>query len=218
MPICFFLPAVSGCHYRQESPVAAAEGKVTLERIAVVPFQQIVPDDSSGGVLDYHPWGSAFSTTAVPGNPEQRLETLFLKKIDESKPTFRLIAGERVIGTFRRVSANSLKASLRQILQDTGAELGADGVVVGHLHRFRQREGNAYTVEHPASVAFEIHLLRVSDGAPVWRGVFNRTQTSLMEDLFQIFSFYRGKGRWLTAEELMEEGIEQELKTFPGLP
>ncbi len=218
MPICLFLTVLSGCHYREESPAAAGEGKVTLERIAVVPFQQLVPDDSSGSVLDSPPYGSAISTSAVRGNPEQRLEALFLKKLDESKPTFSLIAGERVAGTFRRVSANSLKTPLRQILRDTGAELGADGIVVGHLHRFREREGTAYTVEHPASVAFEIHLLRVSDGALVWRGVFNRTQTSLMEDLFQIFSFYRGRGRWVTAEELMEEGIEQALKTFPGLP
>jgi hypothetical protein len=39
-----------------------------------------------------------------------------------------------------------------------------------------------------------------------------------MEDLFQFSSFYRGKGRWVTAEELTEEGLEQVLKTFPGMP
>ena len=38
-----------------------------------------------------------------------------------------------------------------------------------------------------------------------------------MEDLLQFASFYRGKGKWVTAEELAGEGMEQVLKTFPGL-
>ena len=146
------------------------------------------------------------------------LETLFLKQLDKNKPKFGLIAGERVAGVFRRVSANSLKVPLRQVLRDVGSELGAEGVVGGYVYRFRERKGVSYAVEQPASVAFEIHLLRVSDGALVWRGNFDKTQSSLMEDLLQISSFYRGKGRWVTAEELTEEGMEQIMKTFPGMP
>ena len=90
--------------------------------------------------------------------------------------------------------------------------------MTGYLYRYRERKGVSYTVEQPASVSFEIHLLRVSDGALVWRGSFDKTQSSLMENVLQFSSFFRGKGKWVTAEELAEEGIEQVLKTFPGLP
>jgi hypothetical protein len=158
------------------------------------------------------------NAVGAPGNPEKILEALFLEELNKNKPKFDLLAGERVAGVFRGVSANSLKAPLRQVLRDVGSELGAEGVVAGYVYRFKERKGVAYAVEHPASVTFEIHLLRVSDGALVWRGTFDKTQSSLMEDLLQISSFYRGKGRWLTATELMGEGLEQILKTFPGLP
>jgi len=104
------------------------------------------------------------------------------------------------------------------VLRKVGSELGAEGVVSGTVYRFRERKGVAYAVDQPASVAFEIHLLRVSDGALVWKGSFDRTQTSLMEDLLQAPSFYRGGGRWVTAEELAAEGMEQVLKTFPASP
>ncbi len=207
-----------GCHYREDSGLSAPEGKLVFDRIAVIPFQQILPEESTNGTVRCPLCGITVNASAAQGNPERVLETLFLGQLDKSKPKFSLISGERVAGIFRRVSADSLKTPLRQVLRDVGSELGADGVVAGFLYRFRERKGVAYTVEQPASVAFEIHLLRVSDGALVWRGIFDKTQSSLMEDLFQFSSFYRGKGRWVTAEELAEEGIEQVLKTFPGMP
>lgn len=215
---CLLLLMVVGCHYREEAVVPAAEKKIVFDRIAVVPFQQIAPEDAEGGAVRCPLCGMTINAVGAPGNPEKILETLFLEELNKNKPKFNLLAGERVAGVFRRVSANSLKAPLRQVLRDVGSELGAEGVVAGYVYRFRERKGVAYAVEQPASVTFEIHLLRVSDGALVWRGTFDKTQSSLMEDLLQISSFYRGKGRWVTATELMGEGIEQILKTFPGLP
>ena len=207
-----------GCHYREDSGFSIPEGKVVFDRIAVVPFQQIAPDDPMSGTAHCPICGITVNTSTVQGDPERVLETLFLEQLEKSNPKFSLIAGERVAGVFRRVSSNSLMTPLRQVLRDVGSELGAEGIVAGYLYRFRERKGVAYTVEQPASVAFEIHLLRVSDGALVWRGIFDKTQSSLMEDLFQFSSFYREKGRWVTAEELTEEGLEQVLKTFPGMP
>lgn len=217
--VCLILPTVIGCHYREDSGVPAPEAKLVFDRIAVVPFQQIVPDESTSAADVRCPLcGTNVNASAIQGNPEKVLETLFLAQLEKNKPKFSLIAGERVAGIFRRVSADSLKTPLRQVLRDVGSELGAEGVVAGYLYRFRERKGVAYAVEQPASVAFEIHLLRVSDGALVWKGIFDKTQSSLMEDLFQFSSFYRGKGRWVTAEELTDEGLEQVLKTFPGMP
>jgi len=209
---------VAGCHYREQADATASERKIVFDRIAVVPFQQIAPEDEEGGAVRCPLCGITINAVRAPGNPEKILETLFLEELNENKPKFHLLDRERVAAVFRRVSANSLTSPLRQVLRNVGSELGADGVVAGYVYRFRERKGVAYSVEQPASVTFEIHLLRVSDGALVWRGAFDKTQSSLMEDLFQISSFYRGKGRWVTASELMGEGIEQVLKTFPGLP
>jgi hypothetical protein len=214
---CLFLYVVIGCHYRGDSIASATEEKLVFDRIAVAPFQQIGPDELISGTVRCPLCGMTLNGSPAQGNPEKVLETLFVEQLENYKPKFSVISGERVAGIFRRVSSNSLTTPLRQILRDVGSELGAEGVVAGYLYRFRERKGVAYTVELPASVAFEIHLLRVSDGALVWRGIFDKTQTSLMEDLFQFSSFYREKGRWVTAEELTGEGLEQILKTFPGI-
>ncbi len=83
-----------------------------------------------------------------------------------------------------------------------------DGIIAGYVYRWRERNGLAYSVEKPASVAFDIHLYRAGDGALLWRGLFDQTQASLMEDMLQIPFFFKEKGRWLTAEELTAAGME----------
>jgi hypothetical protein len=85
------------------------------------------------------------------------------------------------------------------------------------VYRFRERKGFSLSVEKPASVAFEIHLIRVSDGAIVWRGIFDKTQASLMENLLQIASFIKEGAKWVTAKELAAEGMDEVLKDFPGI-
>jgi hypothetical protein len=209
---------VMGCHYREDSGVPLPEGKIVFDRIVVAPFQQVAPEESLGGAVRCPLCGMIFNAAGSPGNPEKVLETLFIEELDKKRPKVNVISGERVAGVFRRVSADSLTISLREVLREVGSELGAEGVVAGYVYRYRERKGVSYTVEQPASVAFEIHLLRVSDGALVWRGSFDMTQSSLMENLFQFASFFRGKGKWVTAEELTGGGVEQVLKTFPGLP
>ncbi|HLE18774.1 MAG TPA: hypothetical protein VI728_10875 [Syntrophales bacterium] len=89
--------------------------------------------------------------------------------------------------------------------------------VLCFLFRYRERKGYPYSVEKPASVAFDVHLIRVSDGIVAWRGAFDKTQSSLMENILQIASSFKTGGRWLTAKELTEEGVSEMLKTFPGI-
>jgi hypothetical protein len=210
--LCFLL-TILGCHYRRDAGIPVPEGRIVFDRIAVLPFQQIVPEDRPGGAVRCPLCGTIFSAAKAVGSPETLVEACFLEQLGKSEPKFSLIAGERVAGVYRRVSAASLKTPLRQILCDVGKELGAEGMVIGYVYRFREREGEPFAVKKPASVAFDIHLIRVEDGVLVWREVFDRTQSSLMEDLLQASSW-----KWVTAEELAAWGMEQVLKTFPGLP
>ncbi|MBU4371886.1 MAG: hypothetical protein L6300_10115 [Syntrophaceae bacterium] len=214
---CFLQP-ILGCHHRRDEGGPVPEGKIVFDRIAVVPFQQIIPEDLHQGVVRCPLCGMIFIAAKAAGSPEVVIEGRFLEYLKESKPKLNIIAGERVAGAYRRISTASLKGPLRQVLRDVGNELGAEGVVLGYVYRFRERKGESFSVEQPASVAFDIHLIRVEDGALVWRGAFDRTQSSLMEDLLQVSSFYREKGRWVTAEELAAGGLQEVLKSFPGLP
>ncbi len=68
-----------GCHYREDSGVPAPEGKLVFDRIAVIPFQQIVPEESMSGTVRCPLCGITFNASAAQGNPETVLETLFLE-------------------------------------------------------------------------------------------------------------------------------------------
>jgi hypothetical protein len=48
-----------------------------------------------------------------------------------------------------------------------------------------------------------------SDNASIlWKGRFNKTQRSLSENLLDIRTFLKGKGRWMTADDLAGMGLK----------
>ena len=119
-----------------------------------MPFQQVSPaDEAVSGAVPCPVCGMIFDATKSAGNPETVLETLFLEQLDKKRPKFSVVAGERAAGVFRRISADSLTVSLREVLREVGTEMEAEGVVIGYVYRFRERKGVSYTVEQPASVA-----------------------------------------------------------------
>ena len=102
------------------------------------------------------------------------------------------------------------------VVAKTGRRLGADAVVVGNIYRFRERVGSDYGAESPASVAFTLAMVRVDDSSVVWSAVFDETQHSLMENLFNIGTFFKRGGKWLTAEQLAGYGLKEIVDDLPG--
>jgi hypothetical protein len=103
-----------------------------------------------------------------------------------------------------------------RILQKVGKAFGCDAVLAGHIYRWQEREGTAIGVNRPASVAFDLHLVRPNDGAIIWRTRFDKTQRSLSENLLDAETFFQSGGRWLTAENLAILGLNKVLKGMPG--
>ena len=210
------LSLMAACSYRGGASVTLhREGQTAFRKVAVLPFQSFVPEQGSPANVACPICGTVFRTEQLPADvhPEKIVEQIFLKKLEQKK--IELLAGERVAGIYQRVHVDSLKKAPMSVIKEVGDALGADGVIAGYVFRFRERKGVAYSVERPASVGFEIHLIRSSDAVIVWKGSYDRTQSTLMEDLLQIASFYREGGRWVTAEELTEEGVEEIIKSFP---
>ena len=96
---------------------------------------------------------------------------------------------------------------VRFIAQQTSA----DALLCGKLFRFRQRQGNAFSIKSPASVAFILVLYDGKTGKELWREVFDETQKPLSENLLNL-SLY-GKIAWLTAEELAQRGLHRIIKS-----
>jgi len=211
------LPLSWECLAAPEALTVAQPGSATeLKRIAIAPLVKVTSEDAGGNVYRCPICGAVFEVGSVADGAVATVENLLVAHLRESKH-FEVITPDRVGAVYKSLASGSFKVSSKTLLMKTGAEVGADGIVVGTLYRFRERRGYAYSVEKPASVSFELHLIRVSDGAILWKGVFDKTQKSLLEDVLQAKYFYKEKGRWVTAEELARSGMDEVLKTFPGL-
>jgi len=118
-------------------------------------------------------------------------------------------------GVTSQMPSQDLRGADRSLLIQMGKSLQADAVISGTIYRFRQRVGTSLSVTTPASVAFAMDLIRVSDGRTIWGRAFDETQRSLDENLLNLGSFLKGGGGWLTAEELAAAGFKEVMSSFP---
>jgi hypothetical protein len=75
--------------------------------------------------------------------------------------------------------------------------------------RYRQRQGSAYGVTLPASVAFDMQLVSAASGTVLWSGSFDETQEPLSSNLLNWWQFWEAGPRWMTVEELSHLGVER---------
>jgi len=193
---------------------SAEKDGLVIKRLAVISFQPLLPEEGSTMVVCPLCSGG-YSSGKIEKGAEKIVQEGFIDKLRDFKEV-QIIPLDKVKAVYNRVAAEALKKPLLAVLKKVGAELKADVIAVGYVYRYTERVGYDFSAERPASVAFEIHLLNVKDGSTIWRGVFDKTQKSLMEDVFQASSFFKGGGKWLTANQLAKQGIDEIFKTFPG--
>jgi hypothetical protein len=198
--------------------IQAAEKKDQITKspliIGAISFQALIPDEGLGNTVICPLCTTGYTTGRILKGSEKNVETIFLNKLREFKEV-QIIPQERVQNVYKRISSESLKKPLLDVLKKVGHELKADVLALGYIYRYTERVGYDYSVERPASVAFEIYMVNPSDSSIIWRGVFDKTQKSLMEDMFQVSSFFKGRGKWLTADELSKQGMDEIFTTFP---
>ncbi|MCD6293800.1 MAG: hypothetical protein J7M20_02510 [Deltaproteobacteria bacterium] len=111
-----------------------------------------------------------------------------------------------------------MEKSPLEMLQSVGKTFEADAVLTGRIYRWRKRVGSDFAVDRPASVSFDLVLVRPSNGAILWRSHFDKTQQSLFADLFDFDTYVKSAGRWLTAEKLADIGLKKLIRKMPGIP
>ena len=188
-----------------------AETKPTL---AILPFlSERIDDPSRGAVCPV--CGGVYKKGNILYGSQHTLAQLLQQKMDTLE-MFKIVPLEKVEDIFSRMDKGQFELRpLRSAIQ-FGKELGVDFIFVGYLFRFEERIGSRIGVEKPASVGFDVHLLRMKDGKKVWEGKFDETQQALSENLLKLGSFVRRKASWPTAEELSSVGMDEMLKRLPG--
>jgi hypothetical protein len=193
------------------------DDNLIFQRVAIAPFQQATPEQMDINAVDCSRCWFFSKMDGPPDRPEAIVEQIFIERLKAGYKV-DIIPPDRVAGIYERYIGAFDKVTPRSLLKKVGDDLDADGIVFGYIYRFRERQGTPYAAAKPASVAFEIYLFRVSDSALVWKGHFEKTQTSLMENVFQASAFLKGGGRWVTVRELSEEGMDNVMKNFPAPP
>lgn len=188
-----------------------------IRRVAVLPFRDLTAESLSPHMGQRNIPVSGFVKEEAPDSPAGIVQQLVFERLKEMGG-LDLVSPDRTGGIVDQVVSASLKASFADAVLAIGKELEADAVLVGYVYRFRERKGFDYSVEKPASVAFELQLFDCRNGGIIWKVVFDQTQTSLFENIMQVTRFIKDKGRWVTVRELSAQGVEEVLKKFPSKP
>ena len=205
--------------YGCQTPVYVSEAQldqVAFNKILILPFYDV--SKNSGETIDTRcpVCGQVFLAGEVADGAAKFLTDQSIAWF-KHHTDYQLVSVRRVKkGSLTALySANQTTVEAKKALSDMGRDQDADVVLLGFVYRYRERVGKGYGVESPASVAFAMHLIRVTDGRTIWSAHFRETQKSLGDNLFKLGSFLSRGGRWLTAEELATSGLEKIFEKFP---
>jgi hypothetical protein len=191
-------------------------GAETKPNLAILPFFAERIENPARGVVLCPLCKSIYRSGEIVPGSENTLTQLFYTKI-EALGRFRILPMEKVEAVLTPPVKRQFEEKPAQSAIQIGKDLNVDFILVPYLFRFEERVGSSLGVEKPASVAFDLHLLRLRDGVAVWKGKFDETQKPLSENLLKIGSFFRRRASWLTAEGLSSVGMDEILRKLPGI-
>ena len=139
---------------------------------------------------------------------EQEVSDLLAKLVystTASLPTWQIVSESEMRDVAPTVAPVSEMAKIRKI----GELVFADAVITARIQRYRERIGDEWGVKSPASVAFVLDLVDVRRGDIIWSARFDETQKPLSENIFALGDISQRGVRWLSAEQLMHEGVKK---------
>jgi len=210
--LCIFI--IPACKAHVKAP-EATPAPFAVKRLLVLPFTNMTSLYGENVSARCPVCGKIFTTGKVEDGATDIL-TEHLISLLKTRTSYEIIPTSFAQGARSdHMLGKKIELSERNLLVETGRDLGADAVMVGHIYRFKERVGTGYSADTTASVAFDLDFVRVVDGRIIWNGHFDETQLSLSENLLNLGKFLKRKGRWVTAEELAISGLEGMFETFP---
>jgi hypothetical protein len=213
LPI-FSLVFLLGCHLNNDRYQRSEPFPRRVENIVVVGFKVALSEKEAPGLFRCPLCGALFMAEPVPDKAAEEMSVDLFDHLSKVK-AYSLISPEQAKGVCSTILSQNLTIGVIDMLKETGRSFGSDAVLFGYIYRWRERIGTQYGVTSPASVAFDLHLLSPESGSILWKGSFNKTQLSLAENVLDLSTFIRSRGKWLTARELAQIGLEKLMKNSP---
>jgi TolB-like protein len=181
LPLLFFLSSCIFGPGNFKSSHSSDLGARRVKRIAILPPASVKESDPNSVLIQQ-------LYSIMPTFPNWQIVS------DREVKEFALMAGQ---------GSESVRA------KRLGELVYADAVISGRVLRYRERVGEEWGIKDPASVAFVLELWDVKQGDIIWSARFDETQKPLSENIFAIGEFAQRGARWLSAEELMLEGVKK---------
>jgi len=205
-----------GCQHKKQT--SSMEPRVLhLKKVVVVGFlSALTPTDEPGQFRNPLSW-SIVPAEYVPPEITRKMSDILFDKVVAEKD-FELVSRNQAIGVYSSIVSSDQNVGMPalQVIQEVGKHFNADAVLVGYIYRWKERVGGDYGSESPASVSFDLHLIRPLDGAVLWKSRFEKTQKSLSENILDVGTFLKGGGKWMKVEELAMIGLKKMLEEMPS--
>ncbi len=214
--VIFGLVLALGCQPKT-STTSAIPRSFNLEKVVAVGFlRALSPTDEPGAFKNPLSW-SIVSAEPVPGDIIPMMSDILFEKLAAEK-NYELVSRKQAIGVYSSIVASDQNVGMPaiKVIQELGKTFDADAVLAGYIYRWRERKGGDFGVESPASVSFDLHLIRPVDGAILWKSKFDKTQQSLSENLLDMGTFLKGRGKWMKVEDLDMIGLKHIVEQMPS--
>lgn len=188
------LSTVLSCAPVQQEPPSPQEPAVTLSSLLVLPVDPVISVKET-------PDKNKMQALRQGATVMDELLAAYLQK--KQVPGITFLSENQFESRIANRTGSRLALGL-----EVAKEMGQDAVLSMQLTRFSERQGNKYSVNDPASLAFAFKLVWADSGEVLCSGSFDQAQQALFENLF---SFSKKSLHWLTIREFAEEALEKKL-------
>ena len=210
--ICFSILISSvffdSCNFWQRKTIKESEMHEKAGDTIVLGFKPAILEKGISSIIQSPLSGNLVMAGTVSQGVADRMTANLFARIPRDN-SYHLVSPSQTVGIYSSIISSGNGRQEIDLYQKIGQAFSADTILTGYIYRWEDRRGSDYSASSPASVSFDLYLIRTRDKAILWRSQFDKTQRSLTENLFDLGTFLKGKGRWMTADELAIIGLEE---------
>ena len=195
-----------------------APQEVTFRRMAVAPFfvgqRQPDLDENRDQTLSCPIDQICIEDPAIPPRAGRIMTSLVEQQLRDRFGQ-RVVPLPQVRAAIDQIRLNKASDTPRSLALELHKVLNVDLVLVGMVWRYRERGAILGVPDSPASLAFALYLIDAKSGVQLWRGLFDGTQKTVLENLLHARKQLKMGLKWLSADELAQHGVQEVFDQFP---